>query len=220
MIGVAEEAAVRERAIHGHIEGFDLVLSAGLAAGNLVQRERSVGHIEYAAVGRESQAVRLLEIRHPAQGGVPWVEAVDAAMVQLRLHQAALVRHEQAEGRVGEPDRAVPRDCHVVGRIEPLALEMGDDRRRVPVSVRAAYAAPPVLAMHQLAVRLERVAVDKIRAVDRNRDMAVRVPGQQAAVRHVGPEQTVARRLPDRAFCVQRALIQTEQLGVRRQDVG
>jgi hypothetical protein len=36
----------------------------------------------------------------------------------------------QAEGRVAEPDRTIIGDGQIIGRIEPLALRPGGDRRR------------------------------------------------------------------------------------------
>ena len=140
-------------------------------------------------------------------------------MVQFGFRQAALVRHQQAENGVGEPDRAVAGDRHVIGRIQPLAFEMRDDRFGLAVAIGAADAAPPVFAMHEVAVRLERVAVHEIGAVDGDGHLAVRVPGEQPPVRHVRPEQPVARRFPDRSLAVQRALVEAEQLGVGRQHV-
>ena len=185
VIGMAEEAAVAQAAVLAHVERLDLVQRPGVVAGDLIERQRGVGHVERPSVGGKGEPVGLLEIGHPAQFAAAGIETINAAMVQFGFGQAALARHQQAENGVGEPDRAVAGDSHVIGRIQPLAFEMRDDRFGLAVAIGTADAAPPVLAMHEVAVRLERVAVHEIGAIEGDGHLTARVPGEQAPVRHV-----------------------------------
>ena len=127
MVGVAEEAPVGERAAIADVECDDLVLRSGLMSGDFAERQRGVGHIERRAIGGEGEAVGLLEIRHSVQIAGLWIETIHAAMIEFGLGERALVGHDDPEGRIGEPDRAVRRDRDIVGRVDPLALVMCHD---------------------------------------------------------------------------------------------
>ena len=91
---------------------------------------------------------------------------------------------------------------------------MRDDRLGAAAAVGAADAAAPVLAMDQPSVGAERVAVHELRVVDHHLDVTVGVPAEQTAVRDVGPDEAVARRVPDRALAVQGSLVEFKQLRV------
>ena len=72
-------------------------------------------------------------------------------MIEFRLDDCALVWHDDSKRRVGEPDR--PVGCHgeIVGRIDPLAQIMRDDRfpvacdSRPPASWQTACSDSPSL---------------------------------------------------------------------------
>lgn len=212
VVGMAEEAPVGERAALPHIEGDDLVLPAGLMSGDLAERERGVGHVERRAIGREGEAIGLLEIRHPAQITGPRIETIQAAMIEFGLGQRTLVGHDDSESRIGEPDGAVGRDRDIVGRVEPPALVMGHEGLGLPVIVAApADAAPTMLAVDQRAVRFDRVAVHEPGAVDQHLHAAIGIPAQQPPIGDVGPDQPIKRRLPRRSLAMECSLMKHQK---------
>ena len=112
----------------------------------------------------EREAVRLIDaFGHNAQRP-RWVAAIDVGR-QLGLRLAAFVEAEDAEGRIGEPDRAVGLADEVVGRVELLALEClrngGDDA----VALGTRNAPATVLAGQQAAVPVARIAVGMARGL-------------------------------------------------------
>src|SRR5438067_852600 len=115
---LGEESSVRDRAVAGDGEGADV------AAGRVVD-------VEDLLVWRESQAVRALEVVDQEVQAVPWVDPEDAVERELLPLDAAA----QAVRRVGEVDRAVRANDHVVGRVEPLALVRLGDRLGVARAV-------------------------------------------------------------------------------------
>ena len=122
------------------------------------------------------------------------IEAVDVG-ADLGLRLVALVVGEDAEGGIGEPDRAVRLHDHVVGRVEPLAVELVDQRRDRAVVLGARDAPPAVLAGDEPALAVARVAVGEVRglAVDADRARLL-LPLQDAVVGDVAPQQIAARR--------------------------
>lgn len=131
-------------------------------------------------------------------------------MVEFGLGERALVGHDDPEGRIGEPDRAVGRDRNIVGRVDPLALVMGHDRLGLPIIIAApADAAPAVLAVDERAVRLDRIAIHEPRAVESGprhdrRDTSPAIAGWERPTRpidHVWPATPVPRHgaFPHRA---------------------
>ena len=48
-------------------------------------------------------------------------------MIEGRSGERPLAGHRNAEDGIGKPDRPIGRHSHIIGRIEALALEMGDD---------------------------------------------------------------------------------------------
>jgi hypothetical protein len=117
------------------------------------------------------------------------IEAVDAAVIEFGIGERALVGHDDAESRIGEPDRPVGRHRDIVGRVDPPALEMRHDRLGLVVVAAAADAAPAMLAMDERAVGLDGVAVHEPGAVDHDLDMAIGIPAEQPPVGHVGPDE-------------------------------
>jgi hypothetical protein len=96
---------------------------------------------------------------------------------------------------------------------------MGHDRFGLVVVVAApADASPAVLAMDQRSVRLDGVAIHEPGSVDLNFDSAIGIPGQQAAVGNVRPEQPFSIRLPRRALPVDRPVIELKQGPIEGQD--
>lgn len=138
-------------------------------------------------------------------------------MVEFGLGERALVGHDDPEGRIGEPDRAVGRDRNIVGRVDPLALVMGHDRLGLPIIIAApADAAPAVLAVDERAVRLDRIAIHEPRAVDQDLDMTVGIPAQQSPVGNVRPDQSITFGLPRRSLAMERSLIERQERRIGR----
>src|SRR5262249_59769122 len=82
--------------------------------------------IEFAFVGGEGKPVRPIDITG-GDGGTPatGIKPIDIGRQLGRGHVAFIVS-ENAEWRIGEPDRIVGFDHHVVGRIERFAVELVD----------------------------------------------------------------------------------------------
>ena len=98
---------------------------------------------------------------------------------------------------------------------------MGYDRFGRAVAIGAADATPSVLAMHEPAFGVDRIAVHEVRAVDGDRHPPVAgMPLEQAAVRHVRPVEAARGLMPDRALAVQRPLIEADERRVRGQRLG
>src|SRR6185312_7097226 len=122
--GVDDDAAVGDLvAVADHVIGED--------APRLAAR---LDDVEDRLVRRESEAVRRIDAvggdRH--RTGLA-VDAVDVHR-QFRLGHIAFVIAEDAELRIGEPDRTVRLDHDVVRRIQALALEaVADDGDRAVI---------------------------------------------------------------------------------------
>ena len=108
-----EHARVGERAVGRDVENAD-------------QPPRRIVDVEKLLVGREAEAVRLIEkivvdqeLRRPAGGG----HAIDALKAKLMRPFDAVMRRAAIDG-IGEIDRAVRADADVVRAVELLALEM------------------------------------------------------------------------------------------------
>ena len=86
---------------------------------------RATHDVEPALVGREAQAVRAADVagRHGRLRRLPG--RADRRWSAARAAPVALVVAEDAEGRIGEPDRAVGLDDHVVGRVERACRRSG-----------------------------------------------------------------------------------------------
>jgi hypothetical protein len=86
----------------------------------------------------------LFEVGHSAQFLRRGVETVNTAVLKFGLRKASLTWHQQAEGGIGEPKGAVRSDRDIVRRVEPLALEVRDDRLRGAASVGTTDASAPM----------------------------------------------------------------------------
>ena len=105
---------------------------------------------------------------------------------------------------------------HVVGRVEPLAVEHGRDDARRPVELVAHHAPGDVLAGELAALEVERVAVAVVRRRAEHADVAVVLdPPELPVVRDVAPHQIAALRAPRRPFRPERAGPQPLDRGVR-----
>ncbi len=162
----------------------------------------AVGDVEPLLVVGEQDPVGAAE----AVGGeldlaVVRVDPVEVAGADLALGDVALVVAGDAEVRVGEPDRAVRTDHRVVGRVEPLALEVtGEDGDRAVV-LGAGHPAVALLTGDQAALAVEgvAVAVPGHRAEDADRPGGL-VPAQDPVVGDVAPDQLPPRGHVERAL--------------------
>ena len=144
--------------------------------------------VELLLVGREGEPVgRIDAVGHHGHRAAFAVDAIDIHR-QFRLGDAALVVAEDAETRIGEPDRAVRFHHDIVRRIEPLALEAVADHRDGPVIFGAGDAAREMLAGHQPALAVAGIAVGVVRRLAEKTDGAgLLVPAADAIARHVAP---------------------------------
>ena len=156
--------------------------------------------VEQRLVGREAEAVRLREVvdeqlEVAAAGG----QAVDALEVELLLALEAEAGHA-AVGRVGEDDRAVARDDHVVRAVQLLALPVRGERlaRAVAVDSRTTELVTCSQTM-QVAVVVERHPVALVARVAQHGDALVGMPAAALVAGHVAEvERPVGH--PDRAL--------------------
>src|SRR6266446_4937744 len=101
----------------------------------------------------------------------------------------ALVIAEDAELRIGEPDRAVGFHHHVVWRVEPLALVAVADHRDRAVIFGAGDAPRVMLAGDEPALAVAGVAVGVVRWLAEDADRAgLLVPAHDPVVRDVAPQ--------------------------------
>ena len=119
----------------------------------------------------------------------------------LGLRRVALVVAVDAVGGVGEPDRAVRRRRHVVGRVQALALPAVGEDRAPAVVLRARHPAPLVLAGDEPPFAVHRVAVLVAAGLAEHRNAAVRlVEPHDAVVRDVREDEVAAGGEIGRAF--------------------
>src|ERR1700719_4581716 len=147
-------------------------LGEHFSVGELVAVDVEHTHVRTAAMGkaavddvklflvrREGKPVGLIEVisyngRLPALR----IEPIDPRR-QFRLRQMTFVVAEDAVAGIREPDGAVRRDYHVVGRIELLALEAVDQDRDGAVGFRARDAPCIVLAGDESTFAVAGIAV-------------------------------------------------------------
>ena len=152
-------------------------------------------------VRREREAVGPVDVARDDRGAAgPGVEAVDVGR-QLRLRRVAFVVAEDAERRVGEPDRVVGLHHHVVGRVERLAVELVDQHGDGAVELGAGHAPRIVLAGDQPALAIARVAVGVVGGLAEDADAAgLLLPAHDAVVGDVAPHQVAAGAEPGRSL--------------------
>ena len=173
-----------------------LVGELAAAVGHVVGEDLAVGHaaalddVEDLLVGREAQPVGAEHaLGDDGRLAGLGVDAVDVG-VDLGLGLVALVVGEDAEHGIGEPDRAVRLHDHVVGRVEPLAVEAVDQHGDGAVVLGADDAPAAVLAGDEAALAVAGVAVGEVGglAVDADRARLL-LPLQDAVVGDVAPQQ-------------------------------
>src|SRR5262245_36585761 len=115
--------------------------------------------ITFALVGRELHAIRQIEraLHHRGLSG-PRVETIDVRW-QLVQCDVAVIIGANAERWIGEPDRVIGFDGHVIRRIESFALEPVHQHGDRPIVFGARDAARLVLAADEAALAVARVAI-------------------------------------------------------------
>jgi hypothetical protein len=161
-------------------------------------------------------AVGLSELGHARQGGAGRIEAVDAVMAEIGLGEAALPRRVEPVGRVAEPQGPIRSADYVVGGVEAVAPVGLHQHLVVPVRSRAGEAAVAVLAMDEMAVAVDRVAVDERRRVDHHLDPPIRMPAENPPPLDIRPGQDPAGRPPDRPLAEHRLIVERDEPGRRR----
>ncbi len=173
---LGEHAPVRERVVRPRVEDADV-------------RPRRVVDVELRLVHCEAEPVRLGEVADEqlelaAAGGQP----VDALEVELLLPLEAEAGHA-AVGRVGEDDRPVACDDHVVRAVELLALPVRGERLARAVGPLADDRARDVFAHDQVAVVVERHPVAFVARVAQHRDALGGVPAAALVAGHIAEVQ-------------------------------
>ena len=150
------------------------------------------------------------EVHVPRRG----VDPVHVARADLGLGAMALVVADDAEVRVGEPDRAVGTYDGVVRAVEPQAgVPVGEDGH-APVGLGAGDPPVALLAADQTALR-RGVAVDVSGRGAEDTDAAGGlVPAQEAVVRDVAPDQLPPGGQVQRALGPAAAVVQHLQPAV------
>ncbi len=153
-----------------------------------------VGHEEKAPVAREGEAIGLHAVGHHRRHlARHWIDAVDVGGADLALRGIALVIAVDAVGRIGEPEGAVLRLRHVVGRVQAPALPVARQHGARAVMLDAADDAGLVLAGDQSALAVGRVAVVVAAALPEDGDGPVGlVVAHQPVVGDVGPDKILA----------------------------
>src|SRR6185295_14693819 len=105
--------------------------------------------VELRFVGREGKPVRSIDVAGRDRGAAAGrIETIDVGWQFGRGH-VALVIAENAERRIGEPDRVIGFDDDVVGRIERLAVELVDQGGNGAVELCARQAPGVVLTGYE-----------------------------------------------------------------------
>ena len=184
-----EHPPVHERAVRAHVEHAD-------------QRLHRIVDVEAMLVGREAQPIRLVEhvaldqqLRRAAAGR----HAIDALKPELARSLDAVHRHA-AIPRVGEIDRSVGFDAHVVGAVELVALEVRRHHLAPRIRAFAHQARGGVLAHDQVQVLIVGHAVALVGGALDLAHAAALVPASPHVGRHVREQQIVLDRMPDRSF--------------------
>ncbi|HEY0986132.1 MAG TPA: hypothetical protein VGD80_03735 [Kofleriaceae bacterium] len=177
-----------------------------------------VGDVEQALVRRERQSVGPDEVGGDGRArAARGVEAVHVGGVELRRRRVAFVVGVDAVGRIGEPDRAVGLDDHVVRRVEALAADAVDQDGARAVVLGAGHAAGLMLARHQAALAVDGVTVGVVAGLAEHRHRAVGlIPAHHPIVRDVGPHEVATRGEVGRAFAPAAAGPQPVELGVEQ----
>src|SRR5579872_4418699 len=171
-------------------------------------------------VGRKAEPVRAVDVAGDDAGAAgAAVDPVDIGR-QFRLGLAALVIRQDAERRIGEPDRSVRFDHDIVGRVERLAVDPVEtvaDHGDRAVVLGPRHLAPAVLAGDEAPLPVAGVAVGVVRWLAKDADRAgLLVPAQDAVVRDVAPQQAALVAEPHRALAPAASGIEPLDGGVER----
>src|SRR5438445_5696232 len=190
-LGGKKHAAVREprAAVHDVVDAHHARGHAGL------------DDVEPGLVGREGEAVGPVDVaRRHGELARPRIPAVDAGR-QLRLGDVSFVVAEDAERRIGEPDRAVRLAHDVVRRVKRLAVVALGDHADGAVVLGARHAPRVVLAGEQPPLAVARIAVGVVRGLAEHADRAgFLLPLHDAVVRDVAPQKIASVAEPHRAL--------------------
>ena len=179
------KGAVRIDVEHADQRPFGVVDIEQLFVGREAQ---AIGHLEQIALGQE---FRLLAL-------APGHDPVDPLEAELARPLDAEHRHPAVPG-VGEIDRPAGADADVVRAVQLAALEMRCQHLAPPVRALAHQGRRGMLADDQVELR---VVGHAVALVGRPHDLAhpVGVPAPAHVARHVGEQEKVLARVPDRAF--------------------
>ena len=184
-----EHPPVHQRAVGGEVEHAD-------------QRLHGVVDVEPVLVGREAEPVGLVEhvaLDHQLGRAAAGRHAVDALEAQLPRPLHAVHRHAPVPG-IGEVDGAVGLHHHVVGAVQLVALEVRGDHLALAVGALAHQAGGGMLAHDQVQVLIVGHAVALVGGALDLAHAAALVPAPAHVGRHVGEQQVVLDRVPDRPF--------------------
>ena len=153
-----------------------------------------VGDVQPGFVDGERQPVGAVEIGGDGRdGSARQVASVHVARADLAAGAVALVIGIDAVRRIGEPDRSVRANDHVVRTVEPLTAVPFGERRDGPVVLGTRHAPRAVFARHQTTLSVERVAVRVPGGLSEHADVAGRlVPPQHPVVGDVAPHEASA----------------------------
>ena len=182
-----EDARIGERAVGFDVEDAD-------------QRLHGVVDVKQALVGREAEAVRLVEqmaVDHELRRAAARRHAIDALEAELARPLDAVDRHAAIPG-IAEIDRAVRMHADVVRAVELLVLEMRGDHLAPAVGALADQGRGGVLADDQVELGVVGHAVAFVRRTLDLDDAALGVPAPPHVARHVREQQIVMDRMPDR----------------------
>ncbi len=162
------------------------------------QRPHRVVDIELPFVGREAEPVRLFEqiaLDQELRLGTR-NHAVHALESQLARPLDAVDRHA-AVPRIGKIDRPVGPHAHVVRAIQLLAFEVRS-QDLAPAVLFAYQARGGVFAHHQAEIGVVGHAVTFVRRPHHFAHAAALVPPAAHVGRHVGEQEKLIARMPDR----------------------
>ena len=113
----------------------------------------------------------------------------------------AFIVAENAERRIGEPDRVVGLHYHVVRRVERFAVELVDQHGDVAVVFGASDAATIMLAGDQPTLAVARIAICVVRwLAEHAYPPSLLVPAHDAIVGNIAPQQATGVAEIDRAL--------------------
>jgi len=162
-----------------------------------------IGDIEFCLIQRKGKAIRAGKVvGHPITMSGFWTDPIDVLTIKFRLRLKPLIVGLDAIGRIGEPDRIVGFDDHIVRTVETLALETIGENARRPIVLPTNDPPVAMLATDHAALAIDRGAVGiRAGAALKGADHTGRfIPAQAAIVGDIAPDQGFE------GGCVNRAL--------------